>query len=56
MPDRDVSTLNEIMNYQYAKIIACSAFGCVDGVEAKKKYEEVSQDRVSMYGSMRRMS
>ena len=38
MPDRDVSTLNHIMNYQYAKIIACSAFGCTNGVEAKKKH------------------
>ena len=56
MPDRDVSTLNEIMHYQYAKIIACSAFGCVDGVEAKKKYEEISQDRLSMHGSMHWMS
>ncbi len=26
------------MNYQYAKIIACSAFGCANGVEAKKKH------------------
>lgn len=38
MPDRDVSTLHDIMNYQYAKIIACSAFGCTNGVEAKKKH------------------
>jgi len=38
MPDRDVSTLNDMMHYQYAKIIACSAFGCIDGVEAKKKH------------------
>jgi len=42
MPDRDVSTLNEIVNYQYAKIIACSAFGCSDGVEAKKKHYSTS--------------
>jgi ribosomal protein S27AE len=36
MPDRDVKTIRDIINYQYAKIIACSAFRCVNGVEAKK--------------------
>ncbi len=38
MPDREVRTLNDLMNYQYAKIVACSAFGCANGVEAKKKH------------------
>ena len=38
MPHRDVRTINEIMNYQYAKIIACSAFKCINGLEAKKKH------------------
>ena len=38
MPDRDVRTIQDIMNYQYAKIIACSAFGCVDGVQAKRSH------------------
>ena len=38
MPDRDVSTLFDVMGYQYAKIIACSAFGCTNGLEAKKKH------------------
>ena len=38
MPDRDVSTIYDVMNYQYAKIIACSAFNCANGGEAKKKY------------------
>jgi ribosomal protein S27AE len=37
MPDRDVSTLNQVMHFQYAKIIACSAFGYANGTEAKKK-------------------
>jgi ribosomal protein S27AE len=38
MPDRDVKTLHDVINFQYAKIIACSAFKCANGVEAKKKY------------------
>ncbi len=38
MPDRDVITLRDVINYQYAKIIACSAFGCANGEEAKKKH------------------
>ena len=38
MPDRDVSTLCDVINYQYAKIIACSAFRCENGFEAKKKH------------------
>jgi hypothetical protein len=38
MPDRDVHTIYDVMNFQYAKIIACSAFKCINGGEAKKKY------------------
>jgi hypothetical protein len=38
MPDRDVSTLRDIISYRYAKIIACSEFGRANGVEAKKKH------------------
>ncbi len=38
MPDREVKTIRDIINYQYAKIIACSAFRCVSGVEAKKRH------------------
>jgi hypothetical protein len=37
MPDGDVSTLYQVMHFQYAKIIACSAFGYANGTEAKKK-------------------
>ena len=37
MPDRDVKTLLDQINFQYAKIIACSAFGCANGKEAKKR-------------------
>jgi hypothetical protein len=37
MPDRDVSTLYQVMHFQYANIIACSAFGHANGTEAKKK-------------------
>lgn len=38
MPDRDVKSLRDLINYQYSKIIACSAFGCANGVEAKKHH------------------
>jgi ribosomal protein S27AE len=38
MPDRDVKTICDVINFQYAKIIACSAFRCKNGHEAKKKY------------------
>lgn len=37
MPDRDVKTILDVINFQYAKIIACSAFGYVNGTEAKKE-------------------
>lgn len=37
MPDRDVKTIRDQIFFQYAKIIACSAFGCANGKEAKKK-------------------
>ena len=36
MPDRDVKTIKDLIFYQYAKIIARSAFGAADGKEAKK--------------------
>jgi hypothetical protein len=38
MPDRDVRTIKEQIYYQYAKIIAKSAFGAVDGREAKGRH------------------
>jgi hypothetical protein len=37
MPDRDVITVYNVMHFQYAKIIACSAFGYANGTEDKKK-------------------
>lgn len=37
MPDRDVKTIKDVINFQYSKIIACSAFKCANGSEAKKK-------------------
>ena len=37
MPDGDVKTLQDVIYFQYAKIIACSAFSCGNGSEAKKK-------------------
>jgi len=33
MPDRDVSTIGDLIYYQYAKIIAKSAFAATDGRE-----------------------
>jgi hypothetical protein len=37
MPDRDVKTVRDQIYFQYAKIAACRAFGCIDGQDAKKK-------------------
>jgi len=37
MPDRDVKTIRDLIYYQYAKIIARSAFSAIDGKEAKKQ-------------------
>jgi hypothetical protein len=37
MPDKDVKTIKDLICYQYAKIIAQSAFGAEDGKEAKKQ-------------------
>lgn len=36
MPDREVTTIRDLIYYQYAKIIACSAFKVANGAEAKK--------------------
>ncbi|MEK7477173.1 MAG: hypothetical protein AAB152_16225 [Candidatus Coatesbacteria bacterium] len=36
MPDRDVKTVRDLIYYQYAKIIARSAFKAADGKEAKR--------------------
>ena len=49
MPDRDVSTIRDLIYYQYAKIIAKSAFAASDGWEAyrlrhrgdKKLYDSI---------------
>jgi 5-methylcytosine-specific restriction endonuclease McrA len=38
MPDRDVKTIRDLIYYQYAKIIAKSAFHEPDGQSAKKKH------------------
>lgn len=38
MPDKEVKTVRDQIYFQYAKIIARSAFKCKDGKEAKKKY------------------
>lgn len=37
MPDREVTCIRDIIYYQYAKIIAKSAFHLNDGREAKKE-------------------
>ena len=38
MPDRDVMTIGDLIYYQYAKIIAKSAFGVPDVREAKGRH------------------
>ncbi len=48
MPDRDVSTIRDLIYYQYAKIIAKSAFAASDGESSlkhrddKKFYDSIS--------------
>ncbi|MFA6255854.1 MAG: hypothetical protein WC606_01600 [Candidatus Absconditabacterales bacterium] len=38
MPDSSVHTIKDQIFFQYAKIIAVSAYHCKDAAEAKKKY------------------
>jgi hypothetical protein len=38
MPDRDVKTIQDLLFYQYAKIIARRAFGLADGKKAKGQH------------------
>jgi len=38
MPDKSVQTIRDLIYYQYAKIIARSAFKASDGKEAKKRH------------------
>jgi len=38
MPDRDVTTIGDLIYYQYAKIIAKSAFAAPDGRGAKGRH------------------
>lgn len=38
MPDRDVETIQDLIYYQYAKIIGRRAFSVSDGKEAKKQH------------------
>ena len=38
MPDRDVTTIRDLIYYQYAKIIARSALHAPDGTAAKGKH------------------
>ena len=38
VPDRDVRTIRDLIHYQYAKIIARSAFSVPDGTAAKGSY------------------
>jgi len=38
MPDRDVKTIEDLIFYQYSKIIAKSAFSVPDGKDAKKQH------------------
>jgi hypothetical protein len=38
LPDRDVRTIRDLIHYQYAKMIAHSAFSVPDGTAAKGSY------------------
>ena len=50
MPDRDVTTIGDLIDYQYAKIIAKSAFGAPDGREAKGRHYGFVKKRVRELG------
>ncbi len=47
MPDRDVTTIKDLIYYQYAKIIACSALHAPDGTAGicKKLHQGDTKER-----------
>ena len=45
MPDRDVKNVDDLIKFQYAKIIACSSKGYRNGKEAKLKAYGFVKDR-----------
>ncbi len=51
MPDRDVKTVKDQIFFQYAKIIACSAFGFENGSIAKKEQYGFIKKRFRMLQS-----
>ena len=61
MPDKEVKTIRDLIFYQYAKIIARSAFGCGDGIQAKKtnygfikkKFRELRDDEMQWSAILR---
>lgn len=40
MPHRDVHTIRDLLFYQYAKVLACRAFGEPDSLAAKRQHYE----------------
>jgi len=61
MPDKEVKTIKDLIYYQYAKIIAKSAFLIPDGEKAKKgnygfiknKFRELKNGKISWPGILR---
>jgi len=50
MPDRDATTIGDLIYYQYAKIIAKSAFGVHDGARGQGKALRVREADVRGIG------
>jgi hypothetical protein len=48
MPDRDVRTIGDLIWYQYAKLIARSAFGAANGKEAKGKRRDWNNNSTAL--------
>ena len=44
MPDRDVTTIRDLIYYQYAKIIARSALHAPDGTAAKANIKQTFRE------------
>jgi len=61
MPDSSVHTIKDQIFFQYAKIIACSAYGCENWWEAKKKcywfikstFKKLQQDEIQWFTILR---
>jgi len=56
MPDRDVTSVGDLIYYQYAKIIAKSAFGVPEGREGKDRQYGFVKERLRELGRESRVA